>query len=112
MNSTSAEATSNQAVFAASSLGGSAASASGTCITSGTSSHFLFTVSPPFQKHILANILGVEAKRAAAAVGEPVPEGRRHGPERDQLPGDGGLLEKLHFQGLLARLELQVAEPR
>src|ERR1051325_49345 len=53
-----------------------------------TGTDHVFFFFRPFRSSAREDILRVEAEGAAAAVGEPVPERRRHGAEGDFLPRD------------------------
>src|SRR6185369_13227837 len=57
-------------------------------------------------------VLGVEPEAASPAVGEPVPERRGHGAERDVLPRDRRFLVQRDFERLLAGLEVEVEQAR
>src|SRR5207302_3865051 len=124
-------AVSIHAVFAASSLGGSAAHASGACAVRRTSSHFRgkadleasmhssrwyaysrCTAAPegsiPLQWR---DVLGVEAESPFPAVGEPVLQSCADRAKGDRLPGDLFLIEEGHLEGLFTGLEAEVQQP-
>src|SRR5690348_758238 len=131
MKSTRQAEVSIHAVSAASSFGASAASASGACTSKkiinprtcttglrGSMQSPSLVIRRGAWRHreeaypqnrdgprfsSLRDVLCVEGKGAALAVGEPMPQRRGDGAERDVLPGDRGLFEERHLQRLLAR---------
>src|SRR3954468_19375050 len=127
MKSTNTVAVSIHAVFAPSIFGGSAAKASGTWARN-SPGRILFIGPPPLAATLTKkpkrvrplfsvfsaghDVLGVEAEGTPAAVGEPVPQRRGHGAERDLLPGDRRFFVQRDFEGLLARLEVEVEQAR